>query len=347
MDRLEWLREKSAASWPDADATADGPDRGSALFLLRPPGWPAELMKLAADLADDGEERARAAGNRDRDLEVARTKLKAAGRELAEQRKRIAELERMQRAPERERAASEARQAEAVRAADERHAREVDALRHRLEESEAALGTARQEAREAKRDRSELVGRLEELRRAGSWADRDPIELAVHLDAVAAQARGQAESGSVVGELPLPALPAGITPDSAAAVEAVVRMEGPIGLLVDGYNAGLAFGSGPPAEVRSRVLDVLRRVRTLGGAGMVVTVVFDSDSDLAERRVPDGLDVRFAAPGVPADDVLVSLAARTPRAVVITNDREVRERAEAAGALTLWSTALVAWARRR
>jgi rRNA-processing protein FCF1 len=59
-----------------------------------------------------------------------------------------------------------------------------------------------------------------------------------------------------------------------------------------------------------------------------------------------GVVVTFAPPGTSADDVIVRLAA-VPGTVVISNDREVRERATQAGALALWSEALVAWARRR
>ena len=333
IDRFDWLREKTAASWPGADPTTDGPDRGSALFLLRPDGWATDLMKLSVESADDGQGRkARAADARDRELEVTRDKMKTAAKEAAELRRRVTELERAERAPERRRAAAEARDTDSLREASERHRRELGEIRGRLTDTEASLRAVREELREAKRDRADAVGRLDAIRHSGSWADRDPVDLAVHLDAVAAQARLRPEGAAVPGDLPPLALPKGVRPDSAAALDRVLRMPGPVGLLVDGYNVGLALGAAPPGEVRARLEDVLRRVRRLGGPGITVTVVWDSAAEPDGPRVPEGLDVRFAPPGVPADDVLVELAAAVPRAVVITNDREGRERAEAGGA---------------
>jgi len=354
IDRLEWLRTKAVEAWPAADPRSDGPDRGSALFLLRPDGWVVEFAKVVADSAaaarvTDEKRSGRVVVARDREVEVAREKAKTAAKEAAALGRRIAEMKRLERAPDRERAAAEARVSEEMEAVRADHAGEVADLERRVEESAAALRGARAEARQARRERADAEHRLAAIRDTGSWADRDPVDLAVHLDAVAAQARAgrRPDHPDTDTSLAAPALPAGIRPDSAAALDAVLRMTGPLAVLVDGYNAGLTFGSGTPAEVRNRLEDVVRRVRTLAGAGTTVTVVWDSSADHDRRRSPDGLDVRFAPPGVPADDVLVELAAEASRAVVVTNDREVRERAEAVGALALWSTALVEWARTR
>lgn len=353
IDRLDWLRRDAAKNWPEADPKAAGPDRGSALFLLRPEGWAIDLIGVAGDAAAaaavaEGKRSGRVDEARDRELEVAREKAKAAAKEVADLQRKIAGLERAERAPERERATTVARESEALRTAAQRHAHEAEEMRRRLTAAEASLAAARDEVRQAKRERAEAERRLDAIRHAGSWANRDPVDLAVHLDAVAAQARLRPSIAGTGGALAPPRLPAGVRPDSAAAVEAVLRMPGPIAVLVDGYNAGLALGAaGSPGEVRGRLEDVLRRVRTLGGAGMTVSVVWDSAHDLGPRRVPDSIDVRFAPPGVPADDVLVELAGAAPRVVVVTNDRDVRERAGAVGALTLWSTALVHWAKRR
>ena len=349
LDRLDWLRDKSLGVWAEAEAEVDGPDRGSALFLLRPEGWSVELLKVAGNAAS-----VEPAGRRPRiddavvkELAVARDKAKALGREVDALRRRVAELQRAERAPERDRAADEARQAGEVRALEERLGAELAGTRRRLEEVASALKGAREDLRQARRDRADAEARLAAIRYTGSWADRDPVDLAVHLDAVAAQARRTPEATEGVRTLDAPSLPAGVRPDSAAAVEAVLRLHGPVGLLVDGYNAGLAMGSRAPAEVRTRLETILKRIRTLGGPSVAVTVVWDSAVHQEERRLPEGLDVRFTPAGVSADDVLVELASVTPRAIVVTNDREVRERAEAVGALTLWSTALVQWAKKR
>jgi hypothetical protein len=352
IDRLEWLRHQAAESWPEADHSSPGADRASALFLLRPDGWPVDFLKEVAEsaagaAAATGRRETRAVDDLDRKLEVARDKTKAAAREIVELRRKIAELERALRAPDRERAAAEARDQEAARLEAERHSARVTDLERRLAETEATLRAAREEIRSVKVGRAEAERRLAAVRHAGSWADRDPLDLAVHLDAVAAQARPRPVHEGGMEVLPVPTLPKGVRPDRADAIDALLRLPGPLAVLVDGYNAGMALGRASPGEVRGRLEDVLRRLRRLGGRGFTVTVVWDSASEMEGRRIPEGLDVRFAPTGVPADDILVDLASAASRPVVVTNDREVRERAEAVGALTLWSTALVEWARKR
>lgn len=57
-----------------------------------------------------------------------------------------------------------------------------------------------------------------------------------------------------------------------------------------------------------------------------------------------GAEVRFSREGS-ADDTIVEEAASQPKGtVVITNDRDVRERASTVGAFAIWSDALIAWA---
>jgi hypothetical protein len=349
LDRLDWLREKAAEQWDGIDPAADGPDRASALFLLRPEGWVLEFGRLIGERAAAGVEGATRADPRlERDLAAWREKARSATREVEALRRRVAELEQAAREPERSRAASAARDAEALAAARREHAVELAGLQERVAELEAEARAAKEASRRARRERADAQRRLDDARQAGAWVDRDPIELAIHLDAVAAQARPGRPHRPEEGSLPPPSLPAGVRPDSAAAIEALLRSAGPIAMFVDGYNAGLAlFPTGSPGEVRRRLEDVLRRLRRLGAPGITVTVVWDSAGGDDGERVPDGLDVRFAPPGVPADDVLADLARSTDRAVVVTNDREVRERAAAAGALALWSTALVDWSTAR
>jgi rRNA-processing protein FCF1 len=72
-------------------------------------------------------------------------------------------------------------------------------------------------------------------------------------------------------------------------------------------------------------------------------LVFDSKEE--EAKIPGLVEVRFVAS---ADDEIVRLAAGLPGdVVVISTDREVRERAEHNGAIALWSDALVSWMRSR
>jgi len=345
LDRLDWLREKSVEQWKGIDPDADGPDRASALFLLRPEGWVVDFGRLVGESAAASAEGATKKDPRlERDLTAAREKSKASAKEADALRRRVADLEQAAREPDRSRAASASRDAEALTSARRDHAAELAEIQARLAAAEGEARAAKEAARQARQERADAQRLLDDARDAGSWIDRDPVELAIHLDTVAAQARPERPHRAEEGTLPPVSLPGGVRPDSAAAIEEVLRSTGPVAVFVDGYNAGLAlFPSGTPGEVRSRLEDVLRRLRRLGAPRITVTVVWDSAAGHDGERVPDGLDVRFAPPGVPADDVLVDLAGSTDRAVVVSNDREVRERAADDGALVLWSTALVEW----
>ena len=55
------------------------------------------------------------------------------------------------------------------------------------------------------------------------------------------------------------------------------------------------------------------------------------------------MEIRFAADDRIADEEIVELAAELDDVVVISSDREVREQAEAGGAVVLWSEALAQW----
>jgi predicted RNA-binding protein with PIN domain len=79
-----------------------------------------------------------------------------------------------------------------------------------------------------------------------------------------------------------------------------------------------------------------------------IVVVFDSGQGTTEAPIldPGGIEVRFATEAANADDDIVDLVtALASHAVVITNDRDLRERVEAQGALALWASALVEWVR--
>ncbi|HSM01117.1 MAG TPA: hypothetical protein VK960_01580 [Acidimicrobiia bacterium] len=353
IDRFDWLRERALESWGDGDPNADGPHRASALFLARPDGWVRDLIETiweagAAAGSDASERESRAVRALETDIAAAREKVKNLQKEVDGLKSELAAERKTARAPDRERRVTEARALEAQRQAEQERAAAVAEVEARVAGLEGEMARLREELRVARRDRATAEARAEELRAGGRWSGREPLELARHLDDLMAQARheGATHDGEAVQVEQL-ALPIGVSPDTAEAIDAVVRLQGPIGIVVDGYNAGLAMGEGALGDVRARLEDVLRRLGTLGGPAVTVTVVWDSRVEESTPRRPDGLDVRFAPPGTPADDVVVALAATAARCVVITNDREVRERSEAAGALTLWSDALVAWARRR
>jgi hypothetical protein len=352
LDRIDWLRTRALEQWPDADPVKPGPHRASALFLVRPEGWAADLVGVVGDAVASaaGEGREQSGGRddvvRDRDAWKAKArdlqkKLEAVTAELAKSNKAL-------RAPDRATKAAGAKETATQRRVETGHAAEVEGLQQIITDLETEVKKGGDEARRLRRAVGEAEARVAEARTGPGWLGTDPIALARHLDDL----MGRSRRVSVSAPSPPPAeerlrLPVGVGPDSAEAIDAVARAGGRVAVIVDGYNAGLALGPGTAAEVRSRLEPHLRRLGTLGGPAMTVTVVWDSNADQPGSRKPRGIDVRFAPAGVEADDVVVKIAAGLRRCVVITNDRAVRERAERTGALALWSDALVDWARRR
>lgn len=352
LDALAWLREKALEEWAGAAAALveDGPDRASALFLIRPQGWAGDLLRLGWET---GREAATGAGEKtSRDLEAARTerneardRLREAVRERDELRRTLRQLERSAAAPGR------VEQQEASRHRERLVGLEADRERERVDH-ERRLGGAEAEAKrlhaalqKAREGRKTAEARLEETRLNPGWA-KGGAELARALDSVAAAAVRIIPDHEVVAGVTTLRLPAGVRPDAAEAVDLVLDHHGPAHFVVDGYNVGLALAAGKAAEVRARLDPVLGRMRTIARPPRSVTVVYDSNREGSLVTGAAGVAVRFAPPGTSADDVIVGMAS-VPGTVVISNDREVRERAERAGALALWAEALVAWTRRR
>jgi hypothetical protein len=354
MEALPWLREKAADQWGGAGDAVDGdvPDRGSALFLLRPEGWAAELVRIAGEAGwaggSAGGDRAAAALDKARaEIVELREKARNLNRESTEARNALRRLEKAAAAPGR----SEQSDVSRLR---QRHAAEMEALRTQRDEAAAALEALgeemlrlREDLKKERRGRASAEHRLQEGRTTAGWS-KGGAELARLLDQVAVAAiRVLPEGESVVGVEPL-RLGRGVLPDSADAVDAVLQHKGPKHIVVDGYNVGLALASGKAGEVRARLEPVLARLRALARPPRSVTVVYDSQlegSDGFKVQGVSGVSVRFTAPGSSADDVIVGMAA--PGTVVISNDRAVRERSERNGAVALWSEALVAWVRKR
>ncbi|TMM00288.1 MAG: NYN domain-containing protein [Actinobacteria bacterium] len=93
-------------------------------------------------------------------------------------------------------------------------------------------------------------------------------------------------------------------------------------LVVDGMNV---IGSRPDGWWRDRRGAQRALVQALGALGEPVTVVFDGAPH--DVDAPDEVEVAFAPH---ADDEIAARAA--PGVIVVTSDRELAERARAAGA---------------
>jgi len=353
------LREKAGEAWPEADAGGEGPDQASALLLLRPPGWVAEIAAIAAVRCGSS------ARDREADLrrrlgvtEEQRDEWKRRARD--EKREREEESRRLEALIGEERALRKTLQAEPKRAEAALHA-EIDGLRAERDAAAGEREAASAEARSARetvaaqrKRRARAEAALAEAKAGSSWAG-DPLGLAIALDDMAVMSRPAATgrdavtvSGAVRGSL---SLPERMLPDSAEALEWVLQRLEPRTLLVDGYNAGFMLtGQMDPGRARLRLGMVLAGLGKVSPGPLQVVVVFDSDLGGEESAAPGsgGVVERFTGEGTTADDRIVALAesaAGVP--VVVTSDRDLRERAEAVGALALWSEALVRWAGRR
>lgn len=349
LTEFAWLREKAIAEWSGIE-DATGSDRAAAQFLLRPDGWEAVVVRAAWE---SGRESGIVAADR------ARKEAEAARRERDEARRKFrdarAEADRLGRdlkaagraaeGPERaERQAVARAQQDLARAEEKARAAEA-AWQTREQELRSEIERLQEAVRRAREERAEAVARFEAQRGGSGWAGSG-VDLALLLDQIAIGAtRVLPDDEVTAGHEPV-RLPAGVRPDSAEAVDIVLAHQGPVHVLVDGYNAGLLLGGGDPAEVRDRLGAVLARLRILARPPRALTVVYDSSEGSASRDRPAGVEVVFTDAATTADDELVRMAA-VPGAVVVSNDREVRERATAVGALAIWSDALVAWTRRR
>ena len=181
------------------------------------------------------------------------------------------------------------------------------------------------------------------------WAE-DPVGLADHLDRTAVMARPPARSsdgeGAASEEVEL-RLPKGVAPDAKESVAWLVGRPESVTVIVDGYNVGyLMAGERAPAPARLRVAPVLAHLHKMARGALKVIVVYDSNLGPAETPATAGpVSVRYSDAGATADDEIVRLAGCIGGpVVVISNDRAVRDRSEAVGALPLWSEALLAWA---
>lgn len=113
-------------------------------------------------------------------------------------------------------------------------------------------------------------------------------------------------------------------------------------LLVDGYNVSMWLWPDVAAtEQRARLVDALSELAAR--TGVEPWVVFDGSDEggpppaggRSPRPARSPVKVRFSAPGVEADDVILELVDELPAArpvVVASDDRRVRDGADQGGA---------------
>ena len=344
----DWFRAKVA--------DVDGADNGAVqAFLVQGPGWWEIVVEHVLEASDS-------VGTAD--TESLSAELVAVQSKLSEAKRRIASLR-----ADLEVAATAHRTDEQVESLQHRS----NNLERRLAVSDAArakaagardvaLATAetlrgeRDEARSQTREmRTELADMRRVLGSGGVERNRtDPVLFARELDALVAMGVGNDDSRRSVPSSPdqpdrKPALslPPGIRPDDSAAVVWLLANGDSASWIIDGYNLSFALGKAMdnPARARRELRQGLTRLSRKAAPASSVVVVYDSAVQ-GDREVISGkmFDVVFASAHQNADDAIVERSG-ADRVIVVSNDREVRERSEARGALAIWSDAVVAWLR--
>jgi hypothetical protein len=347
LDRFAWMRDKAVEAWPEIEEAA-GDDAASAAFLLRSEGWEKIVEKATAERSgrDLGRTVERLT-NRVRDLEhelgVERERADKARAEKAKAEHRV-----RRQSQEIDQKLQEARQAERVSrlAAESRVAslrRDLDEALADLSEADDRVSFLREELLRARRAaHAQPVARPPD-----AWSSRDPAVLASLLDQIVASARPEAVPATGPRtEAPQErlTLPLGVRPDTAGAVDWLLDQDDPFVMIVDGYNLSHQWAT---PLTREDLNHRLARIRRLAIAPARVVVVYDStlSGGGQDGPGPGGIEVRFTDEGALADDEIVDMARTlSGNVVVVSSDREVRERADEA--LCLWSQALREWLRR-
>lgn len=351
IDEDEWFRGKALEAF-DHRGSEDAVSRS---YLAQEPGW---WIAVSEAVAREEAEAATARIERlERDLETARTRASADRAKAKSVRRERDEAEKLARASVEERLEPLRAAAVAARAERDRVSDDLDAARGEVasataerREAEQTAAVLSEQLRSAKRTaalirRSAEAGSSESVPREpldiARWLDRASASLAPFREAGTATAAGDrdADTGRAL-------IPAGIAPDSVAAIEALSGIDGAT-VLVDGHNVLGVLNASTMATGRARrslIASLGKLTRHLGDS--TIEVVFDSDLDEGRpRTVSDtGIIIRFAQGDLIADDVIVQRAARLREAaIVVSDDREVRDRCTGYGSTLLWAQALASW----
>lgn len=320
------------------------------LWLSRPEGWLERVGGSTASAPDTGGEGGAAERRRREaaesklaqlrtEADALRSTVATQAAEISSLRERLATEERRSAAADRlaDERASTARRGSGERdkavARAEAAEAELDALRHRLAEAEAARDALLADA-------------------ASSWAESAEVH---RVRSLLAEAHGVLEALVAVpstgrqGARRAPqAIPGSAYGDDLATLQHLLRVPG-IHVVVDGYNvAKLGWPSLSLVQQRDRCIEATEGMASRFGTR--IHVVFDGatipGASTTARRL---VRVSYSPAGVSADDVIRhEVAALDPSipVAVVTNDRAIVRDVKAMGANTVPSDAAVALARR-
>ena len=351
IDEDEWFRGKALEALQRQGST----DPISLGYLDRESGWWMRIAQAVAEAeAADSTERA---AHLERTVETHRTRAAADRAKLKAVRRDLERAEKTSRDVADDRLEPLRAAAAAARTDRDRAETEVAVMRETVEAMEAdrldaertAAGLSEQ-VRSVKRTAAQLrrsvaAGPSESIPRepaeVARWLDRASATLTPYRDAEGHTTQVARKSGT-----DRTLVPAGIAPDSAAAVDALLGVDG-MTVLIDGHNLLGVIDVSTMATGRARralIASLGKLTRHLGNS--VIEVVFDSDlEDGRSSSVSQtGIVVRFAQGDLIADDLIVERTEKLREAaVVVSDDREVRDRCGGFGATVLWAQALAEW----
>ena len=340
LEASEWLRAEALREIPDPEDQAE--ESASFLFLARPEGWANRVEALVT-------------GRREA---LERSEVKRLETEL---RRAVARAGRLEQKLDE----SERREQEAAGGIEERlaamataHRRSQAKLKSVREVLTSQLSSAADELARLSAENADLRKKLEAARSGrgkaavvpkspkieAAWSLDKPSALARHLDdinrALVVSPVKPVKATPIPKPTRLSGLPAGVSPDRAEAIVWLLGLKGVVSVAIDGWNAAHLIKSPPVPATRNRIIEAARRLILASAGKRRVTAVFDS-SQLGESFSADEVQVMFVAS---ADEELIKMAKRDATGlVVITSDRRVREAVEKAGAVGLWSEALIEW----
>ncbi len=233
--------------------------------------------------------------------------------------------------------------------------RAFDDERNRLTARIAALeadvaDTAARLARSSSRTRRKDAPVSTAKNREASVPPSDPVTFAAWLDTIERTQRPFREAkrtgNPMAPQGPL-VIPSGVQPDEREALVALIGQE-PDTIVIDGYNVAGLFMSNDFSSPAARSAVIAKAERLAAASGAHVVLVFDAAAVDGRRvfRSPGGVDVRFSCERSADDEIVEIIHCGATRSIVISNDREIRERCSGVGCVPVWSSAFVAWANR-
>ena len=230
--------------------------------------------------------------------------------------------------------------------------RSTEAERDRLVVEVRELRRTVDRLTERARRRTDGGGSQLERTRQGALSNpgTDPTAIGRHLDALERAVRPYRPAADVA-MTPAPdgafTLPGGIAPDTAEAVAAVLAARVDV-IVLDGYNLAGVLGVEQFASSEGRAIVGTVATGLARSSTARVMVVFDAVGVVGRPvvRADLGVEVVFSQDRSADEEIVDLVRDARGRWVVVTNDRELRDRCAHHGAVVLWSDAVASWWRR-